>query len=70
MARLSPLLFDPGFKPQLIITNMDMPNRIGNELLKRAEAKVSQNRAVHSYELTEGTRNAGLDLPLVTRRML
>jgi PleD family two-component response regulator len=33
------LLFDPGFKPQLVITNMDMPNRIGNELLKRAEAK-------------------------------
>jgi DNA-binding NtrC family response regulator len=33
------LLFDPGFKPQLVISHMDMPNRIGNELLKRAEAK-------------------------------
>ena len=33
------LLFDPGFKPQLVIANTQMPNRIGNELLKRAEAK-------------------------------
>jgi DNA-binding NtrC family response regulator len=33
------LLFDPVFNPRLVITGTDMPNRVGDELLKRAEAK-------------------------------
>jgi DNA-binding NarL/FixJ family response regulator len=33
------LLFDPGFKPRLVIASMDVPNRVNNELLQRAEAK-------------------------------